>query len=296
MHAYGSFFGLDVVKVAYTSATACIVGYAGYRFVTSNKKTSLAKAKEAVTSPTVVKSLRVGAAMTALSYFIPSYQKHLACIGIGISLHGIFDAFIASRSPARWWILHAYGNAGVVVMGCPAVLRCVLDPVCTGSVTVPFTRWPMYIVGAVHLYHTIAFEDLSVGDWVHHILFAGTIVPMGLTFNGGPGTSLIAFFISGLPGGIDYVMLALTKHKLMEANTEKRLNARVNVWLRAPGTVLVVFCYYVSFVYGERKVGIAETTAAVVAMILVFMNGQYYMQRVVGNAYLKDEKINKVGC
>ena len=154
----------------------------------------------------------------------------------------------------------------------------------------------MYVCGAIHTYHTVAFHNLTTDDWVHHIMFAGLIVYLGLTVNGGPGTNVICFVICGLPGGIDYLMLTAVKHGLMEGGTEKRINARVNVWLRAPGAVLVAFSYYVSYRYGDRIPTRFEIPIVVIGTLLVFFNGQYYMQRVVGNAYIKDDTINKVGC
>ena len=93
-------------------------------------------------------------------------------------------------------------------------------------------------MGAVHAYHLLAFKDLTLDDWVHHLVFGGTICFVGLVFNSGPLLSVLAFFLSGLPGGLDYLMLTLVKHELMERLTEKRWNARINVWIRSPGTMV----------------------------------------------------------
>jgi hypothetical protein len=74
----------------------------------------------------------------------------------------------------------------------------------------------------------------SRGDWFHHILFCGTLVPIGL-ISPNPIVNVFCFFLSGLPGGIDYVMLALVKHGKLSREVEKIWNARINVWLRSPG-------------------------------------------------------------
>ena len=47
--------------------------------------------------------------------------------------------------------------------------------------------------------------------------------------------SFLCFFISGLPGGIDYLMLTLVKHGVIDVMVQKRTCASLNVWLRAPG-------------------------------------------------------------
>ena len=54
--------------------------------------------------------------------------------------------------------------------------------------------------------------------------------------------------------------------------------------------------FYVAILYGPRKVTGSEMVAAILAAVLCFVNGQYYMQKVVGNAYEKDGQIKKTGC
>jgi hypothetical protein len=43
---------------------------------------------------------------------------------------------------------------------------------------------------------------------------------------------MLAFFLSGLPGGLDYAMLAMVKHGYLSIEAEKRYNARVMVRTR----------------------------------------------------------------
>ena len=38
--------------------------------------------------------------------------------------------------------------------------------------------------------------------------------------------------MSGLPGGIDYILICCAKHSIIHPLTEKRWNARLNVWIR----------------------------------------------------------------
>lgn len=44
--------------------------------------------------------------------------------------------------------------------------------------------------------------------------------------------SFMAFFISGLPGAIDYLLLVLVKNGKLNPNTQKRVCASLNVYLR----------------------------------------------------------------
>lgn len=100
------------------------------------------------------------------------------------------------KTKARWFILHLFANALVVITALPDVIQTVRDP--ANSVTFPdYGLWPVYLVGGIHAYHCIAFSNLTLDDWVHHLLFGGVICTVGLVFVGGPLIAVYAFFLSG---------------------------------------------------------------------------------------------------
>lgn len=99
---------------------------------------------------------------------------------------------------------------------------------------------------------------------------------------------LLSNIPAGLPGGLDYAMLALEKHDRLSRATEKRWNARINVWIRAPGLCYVAFCIYIGMIYLPCKISPYQIVAAYLIATLSFINGQYYMQKVVGNTARKD--------
>ena len=47
------------------------------------------------------------------------------------------------------------------------------------------------------------------------------------------------FFMCGVPGGVDYLLLFLVKHSWMTPLEEKRIATVINVWFRAPWLVSV---------------------------------------------------------
>lgn len=112
---------------------------------------------------------------------------------------------------------------------------------------------------------------------VHHIVFGGTICTVGLVFNCGHLLGLLAFFLSGLPGGLDYAMLTCVKHGWMSSETEKRYNARVMVWIRSPGCLLCAYTLYVAWRYRMINTTYGQDLAAAAVALLCFVNGQYYM-------------------
>lgn len=80
--------------------------------------------------------------------------------------------------------------------------------------------------------------------------------------------------------------LQLVKHKWMAPMTEKVWNARINVWLRAPGLLMCACCIWVGWTHGVSVVGL-HPAALLACMLLCVLNGQYYMQVVVGNTFIR---------
>ena len=104
----------------------------------------------------------------------------------------------------------------------------------------------------------------------------------GLLRNVGALSALSSFFIMGLPGGIDYGMLACVRTGILDARVEKRINAMLNVWIRAPGLTICSFlCVYV---WRRSPVHVYTNLELAFTSILLYLNGNYYMQRVVANA------------
>ena len=75
---------------------------------------------------------------------------------------------------------------------------------------------------------------------------------------------------------------------LAQVATEKAWNQRLNVWLRSPGLVICTFSMYLSVTQGPEDTNCAQHPwISMIVGGLCFINGQYYMQQVTGNTYLK---------
>jgi len=232
----------------------------------------------------------VFATATALALWLatPWVQYRLGLVALSVLGMFLVDVAISPfAGKARWYILHCAANMVVAATAFPDVVTTVLRP--THCFTGPFSLVPALVVPSIHLYHLIAFE-CSVGDWVHHVVFAGIICPLGLFFDPGPIQNMVGFFICGLPGGLDYGMLALVKLGLMNSFAEKAWNARINVWMRSPGLLLAACCCFLGR-FNEHTPPEAKERVpwfvAVVSAVLCVLNGQYYMQVVVGNTFVR---------
>jgi hypothetical protein len=186
-----------------------------------------------------------------------------------------------SIDAARWFFLHSLANAFVVLTALPALSAVANDPVhaldgvkyADKSLLGAASVWPLTIINSVHVYHMTGGFKLSPADYFHHLLFIPTLGFPGQAFSWGPLANWQAFFISGLPGGIDYLLLGLyaTGDRTRELSTcwrcpahvpclhvrasrckigridhmvEKRVNANLNIWLRAPGILAATVLLY----------------------------------------------------
>jgi hypothetical protein len=93
--------------------------------------------------------------------------------------------------------------------------------------------WPTLVTNSVHVYHLLFFR-LSTQDYFHHLCFIPTVGLFGQYYSWGAAQGYMAFFISGLPGAIDYVLLVLVKYNVVSVIVQKRVCAALNVYIRGP--------------------------------------------------------------
>lgn len=194
----------------------------------------------------------------------------------------VLDRVVVRRLPAsaRYFALHAAANAVSAVCAAPDVWRALSSPL--DALQGPSaTMWANSAIVSIHAYHVMAFK-LRSDELFHHALFVTILCGLAIPFkqHGGVANNLGCFILSGLPGGIDYVMLVLVKTGRMDPLTEKRVNARINTWLRGPAMVYYATLAYIAWLYGRTTL---PTVALAVAAGLHFHNGQYYCAEAVQN-------------
>lgn len=93
---------------------------------------------------------------------------------------------------------------------------------------------------ALHIYHIFAFK-CNLEDYIHHIVSALGVGVIGCSQPWGHIINATNFFICGLPGGINYILLMLRKYELITSVMQKRLDSLLNLLLRWPGIALVMY-------------------------------------------------------
>merc|ERR1712110_711610 len=102
----------------------------------------------------------------------------------------------------------------------------------------------------------------------------------GQIFRWGALANFQAFFISGLPGGITYLLLGLGKIGLVQSMVEKRATANLNTWVRAPGIMMAVVLLYQALLLDMHMV---PRWALYVQLLLPLYNALYFNKQAVAN-------------
>jgi hypothetical protein len=105
----------------------------------------------------------------------------------------------------------------------------------------PCDRRGSVVILALHLYHIAFFRPLPMIDWVHHGIMVIIMLPMAYVMVPGHLLGHGSFYASGLPGGLDYLMLVLVKKGWMRSIDEKHYNVYIQVCV----CVCVCVCQYV---------------------------------------------------
>ena len=184
-------------------------------------------------------------------YFV---QFGVAWLGLCVA-----DALLRrTATRARWEWVHALSNAATTLFALPGVYAALTDPVHAADPRVhpsdattfwgPGAPFALIVIAAAHVHHA-AFFGLNAHDVFHHLVFALTLslVPLFVVETGAL-RMLTAFAISGLPGGVQYVAVALYKDGVLEHRAMKRLTAALNLWVRAPLLVFDTTLQYVGYV------------------------------------------------
>ena len=134
---------------------------------------------------------------------------------------------------------------------------------------------------------------LTGADYFHHLVFVPALGFPGQYFEWGALANWQAFFISGLPGGVDYFMLGLQKVGLLDHMTEKRVNANMNVWCRIPGILVTTVLVYAHTVEGNHDKNLPFWCLAL-QLILPGYNALYFGKQAIAN-YAVHYMLNLLG-
>lgn len=186
-----------------------------------------------------------------------------------------------TRLDGIYYLIHSLHNAAIVYLTGGEVIHSLTD---FGYVLdSPKNIIALELVFALHFYHVIRYwQKLRYDDWLHHILMIGIGLPIGWATDSNSLLGYSLFFMTGLPGGIDYVLLFLVRNGWLQKETEKNINAWLNTWIRSPGCISHVTLTILLASTRDTLYSMSWFGCMLVA-VLTYWNGQYFMRQVVEN-------------
>jgi hypothetical protein len=201
----------------------------------------------------------------------------------------IFSAFcLIDRAFANYtyldgiyYLLHFLHNAIIVSLTANEVYSSLAD--FNFIQESPKNMLALEFVFALHFYHiAIYWCKFRFDDWLHHILMIGIALPIGGYFDSKSLLGYSLFFTTGLPGGIDYFLLFLTRNNWLDRSYEKQINAWLNTWIRSPGCISNATLSLVLISLNHVKLSF-DWWLGMTCAILHLWNGQYFMRQIVEN-------------
>eukprot|EP01130_Rhizamoeba_saxonica_P018211 TRINITY_DN9038_c0_g1_i2.p1 TRINITY_DN9038_c0_g1~~TRINITY_DN9038_c0_g1_i2.p1 ORF type:complete len:120 (-),score=13.84 TRINITY_DN9038_c0_g1_i2:16-375(-) len=95
------------------------------------------------------------------------------------------------------------------------------------------------------------------------------------------GSQIAVFGLTGLPGGLDYLLLTLVKIDKLDYIREKELNVTIQVWVRVPVLLLGDGLWLQAYIMGELP------WQTIIIGFLQTWNALYFMHDTLKSFYSK---------
>jgi hypothetical protein len=207
-----------------------------------------------------------------------------------ITMFIISDIFMKKFSiEGRYYMNHFIGNMIIAYNTFNCMIQSYnINSIQCNSELIDYTK---NIIYSIHLYHILwYYNKLRFDDWLHHILMCGIALP--LTYNT-DYNNLIAhgiFFITGLPGGIDYLLLFMVRNNIIDRMIEKKFNLYINLWLRCPGCISNITLIIATIVTNYNSILYSQLIGSIIIIGTIYWNGIYFMEQVVSNYAVEFKK------
>lgn len=219
--------------------------------------------------------------------------RHAFRLATSFGLIAVLDEYVcrphSSDATVRWFFLHAATNVAIAASALSGAAAFCNDPmqafedVDVGAAEYVFSatsKWPLTLCVAIHVYHVARFR-LTTDDVFHHGLFLPTVCIPGMVYDWGCLCNWLVSFVCGVPGAVDYFVLAMQKEGRLGGWNQKRLSANLNVWVRLPGTLTGTVIAAVLYRQGVAK-GV-PTWALITQVVFLSFNVLYYTKQSVLN-------------
>lgn len=208
--------------------------------------------------------------------------KQLLCIfftdTINIKFHQFINnyIYIDFNEKARWFLLHGIINIIIVYYSLSDLSQCYKNPKECYKITWNDNSINVYNYACMlHIYHCILFI-LTKADYIHHFLMVLICGVLSYTLQS-IIISFALFFLTGLPGAIDYILLYLVKINRLSTLKEKQIYLYLSLFIRTPGCVCTAFIGSYGLIDYFNNKNYYYFMILLLNLLLIFWNGQYYL-------------------
>jgi len=213
--------------------------------------------------------------------------------GIYISILYFVSSLLKSKydDSTQYFILHFVHNMIITSIVTPYCLTMITDPIGVNNDYLIYKNnyeflFPM--ISGLHTFHLLkSYKKIQYDEIIHHVItYAFGFINYILSH---PFYYSYLIIVSGIPGGITYLLLFLQKLGYIESITEKNISYLLNVWIRAPFTVVWATLAYDRLIYIEES--ILNKILILISMFFIPLNGIHFMT-TIAQSYHK-HNINK---
>jgi hypothetical protein len=216
------------------------------------------------------------------------YQNFKNTTVFTLSFIGV-DKLLTNFCNKPYYLLHSLANWGIVYYTYPIVRDVYLNlPSASSLITNPISY---QICSALHIYHILQYK-MNSEDIKHHIPTLTVLSIPLFNISQSPLVAHTEFYLCGLPGAIDYILLFLSRNNIIYRMTEKKWNLYLNLYIRCPGAILNS-ALALQLVQQQPDMTSLHQLCYLGVAAFSFWNGTYYLRNVIADYHLRISNLDK---
>lgn len=224
--------------------------------------------------------------------FIEFIKNEILYSGIYLSILYFISSLLKSKydDSTQYFIIHFIHNMIITSIVTPYCLTMFWDPIGVNNDYLLYKNnydflFPM--ISGLHTFHLLkSYKKIQFDEIIHHVItYAFGFINHILSH---PFYYSYLIIVSGIPGGITYLLLFLQKIGYITSLTEKKISYLLNVWVRAPFTVVWATLAYSRLIYVEDIV--LNKILILISMFFIPLNGIHFMT-TIAQSYHKHNHI-----
>jgi hypothetical protein len=186
-----------------------------------------------------------------------------------------------------YFLMHFIVNLINTTLLLPLINHMIYDPLGKYIINDDYTNldiiYPMII--GLHTFHLIHhLNKINYDEIIHHFVTQLFWYLIHIADNPIYLSGIIS--MSGIPGGITYLLLFLQKYNIVDKITEKKISMYLNLWIRAP--LCIVYSTIVYIIGLNNGLYFGSLFMAIFSTI----NGIHFMHNIIASYYLSNIKEN----